>query len=100
MALKAVSHRSDAAEDKLKDFFGRDSQFGVNPVKAQAVTAAELAGNQFMSFFLVLGLFSIAAGVLLIFLIFMMLASERRLRDGYGPGCWYAAEPTRPAVPG
>ena len=77
----SVDH-SDAAEDKLKDYFGRDSQFGVNPVKAQAVFAAELAGNQFMSFFLILGLFSIAAGVLLIFLIFMMLASERRSEMG------------------
>ena len=74
--------RSDAAEEKLLNFFGEDSQYGVNPVKAQAVQAAELAGNQFMSFFLVLGLFSIAAGVLLIFLIFMMLASERRPEMG------------------
>ncbi len=77
----SVSH-SDAAESKLKDYFGRNSQYGVNPVKAQAVLAAELAGNQFMSFFLILGLFSIAAGVLLIFLIFMMLASERRPEMG------------------
>jgi putative ABC transport system permease protein len=35
-----------------------------------------------MSFFIVLGLFSIAAGILLIFLIFMMLAAERRSEMG------------------
>src|SRR6185437_4502093 len=36
-------------------------------IKKSAVDTAELAGNAFTSIFLVLGLFSIAAGVLLIF---------------------------------
>ena len=36
------------------------------------------AGNAFMSIFTTFGAFSIAAGILLIFLIFVMLAAERR----------------------
>ncbi|MFW6075695.1 MAG: ABC transporter permease, partial [Chloroflexota bacterium] len=58
------------------------TEYGINPVKREAVESAELAGSQFVSLFLVLGLFSIAAGVLLIFLIFMMLAAERRPEMG------------------
>ena len=49
---------------------------GVNPVKQDAIEGAELFSAVFMSLFIVLGLFSAAAGILLIFLIFMMLAAE------------------------
>ncbi len=52
------------------------------PVKHDAVKMAETAGNAFTSIFLVLGLFSIAAGVLLIFLIFVLLAAERKPEMG------------------
>ncbi|MGE3960650.1 MAG: ABC transporter permease [Dehalococcoidia bacterium] len=50
--------------------------------KAEAVGFAELAGSVFVSFFLVFGLFSMAAGVMLIFLTFVMLAAERRSEMG------------------
>ncbi|MEZ4522192.1 MAG: FtsX-like permease family protein [Thermomicrobiales bacterium] len=76
----SVSH-SDDAETKLESYL-EGTPYGVNPVKATAVEQAELAGSIFLSLFLVLGLFSIAAGVLLIFLIFTMLASERRPEMG------------------
>ncbi|MGH9174896.1 MAG: ABC transporter permease, partial [Vicinamibacterales bacterium] len=46
------------------------------------VDGAAAFGAVFMSFFIVLGLFSVAAGILLIFLIFMMLAAERRSEMG------------------
>jgi len=46
--------------------------------KQDAIEAADKAGNAFMAFFTTFGSFSIAAGVLLIFLIFVMLAAERR----------------------
>jgi putative ABC transport system permease protein len=49
-----------------------------DPAKQDALEAADAAGNGFMSFFTTFGTFSIAAGVLLIFLIFVMLAGERR----------------------
>ncbi len=56
--------------------------FGVSPIKADSVEEAELAGQIFSGIFLVLGLFSVAAGVLLIVLIFTMLAAERRSEMG------------------
>src|SRR5205823_5090656 len=43
---------------------------------------ADTAGSAFMSFFTTFGSFSIAAGILLIFLIFVMLAAERRSELG------------------
>jgi putative ABC transport system permease protein len=46
--------------------------------KEDALEAADEAGAAFMSIFTTFGSFSIAAGVLLIFLIFVMLAAERR----------------------
>ena len=46
--------------------------------QAGRAEAADTMGNGFMSFFTTFGSFSIAAGVLLIFLIFVMLAAERR----------------------
>ncbi|HSK15857.1 MAG TPA: FtsX-like permease family protein [Gaiellaceae bacterium] len=50
----------------------------IDPSKQDAVEAADEAGNAFMAFFTTFGSFSIAAGILLIFLVFVMLAAERR----------------------
>ncbi|MGE5689912.1 MAG: ABC transporter permease, partial [Pseudomonadota bacterium] len=50
----------------------------VTTVKRDAIDDAETAGTTFMAMFTTFGSFSIAAGVLLIFLIFVMLAAERR----------------------
>jgi putative ABC transport system permease protein len=47
-------------------------------LKQDAIEAADEAGSAFMAFFTTFGSFSIAAGILLIFLIFVMLAAERR----------------------
>jgi putative ABC transport system permease protein len=46
--------------------------------KQDALETADEAGSVFMSFFTTFGSFSIASGILLIFLIFVMLAAERR----------------------
>jgi putative ABC transport system permease protein len=54
----------------------------VDAVKADDVKDAEEIGNLFTTFFLILGLFSIAAGVMLIFMIFVMLAAERKPEMG------------------
>ncbi|MDA0302677.1 MAG: FtsX-like permease family protein, partial [Chloroflexi bacterium] len=54
----------------------------VATTKASAVAAAELVGSLFVTFFVVFGLFSIAAGIMLIFLTFVMLAAERRSEMG------------------
>ena len=53
-----------------------------DPTKQDALEAADEAGSAFMSFFTTFGTFSIAAGILLIFLIFVMLAAERRSEMG------------------
>ena len=50
----------------------------IHPVKRDALEAADQQGNAFMSLFTTFGSFSIFAGFLLIFLIFVMLAAERR----------------------
>ena len=50
----------------------------VDPAKADVIELADDLGSAFMSFFTTFGSFSIAAGILLIFLIFVMLAAERR----------------------
>jgi putative ABC transport system permease protein len=62
-----------------------DSQglrLSVNETKKDNVNMAELMGNGMMTFFIVLGLFSIAAGILLIIMIFVMLAAERKTEMG------------------
>ena len=50
----------------------------VEPSKSDAIEAADVQGSAFMAFFTTFGSFSIAAGILLIFLVFVMLATERR----------------------
>ncbi|MGI8554484.1 MAG: ABC transporter permease, partial [Dehalococcoidia bacterium] len=50
--------------------------------KASAVQTAKIAGNVVTTVFLILGLFSIAAGAMLLFLIFVMLATERKVEMG------------------
>lgn len=50
--------------------------------KEDSVVIGETVGSIFVTFFLIFGLFSIAAGVMLIFLIFIMLAAERRSEMG------------------
>ena len=54
----------------------------VQKTKQDTVKEAELAGNVMSTMFLVMGLFSISAGILLIFMIFVMLAAERKPEMG------------------
>ena len=49
-----------------------------NKTKHDALKTADATGAAFVSMFTTFGSFSIAAGILLIFLIFIMLAAERR----------------------
>jgi putative ABC transport system permease protein len=81
-----VSNRGDATSGAARtDDVVRRLQRALEPLGLQAATtkqdALELAdttGATFMSIFTTFGSFSIAAGILLIFLIFVMLAAERR----------------------
>ncbi|HEX7102099.1 MAG TPA: ABC transporter permease, partial [Nitrolancea sp.] len=79
--VKDGTAKSDDAVAALNKAIG-DQPYRAVAVKKSAVDTAELAGNAFTSIFLVLGLFSIAAGVLLIFLIFVLLAAERKPEMG------------------
>jgi putative ABC transport system permease protein len=58
------------------------SSLGVTEIKKTGVEIAELAANFLTTIFIVFGLFSIGAGILLIFLIFVMLAAERKSEMG------------------
>jgi putative ABC transport system permease protein len=72
---------SDAVTSKL-DTALQGTGLGYMPAKKDGVHAAEVFGSIFTGLFIVLGLFSIAAGILLIVLIFTMLAAERRSEMG------------------
>lgn len=54
----------------------------VERIKQQRIERAEEIGSNLAAIFFVLGLFSIAAGTLLVFLILVMLAAERRSEMG------------------
>lgn len=81
-----VSNRGDAlagAElttqvEKLIEPVATPLGLELTPVKRDALETADELGATFMAFFTTFGTFSIAAGILLIFLIFVMLAAERR----------------------
>ena len=79
--VKSGLDHSDEAKAKLTPLL-RDTPYKVDTLKKDGIRVAELVGNAFTSIFVVFGLFSIAAGVLLIFLIFVMLAAERKPEMG------------------
>jgi putative ABC transport system permease protein len=54
----------------------------IEPAKQEAIELADEVGAVFMSLFTTFGSFSIIAGMLLTFLVFVMLAAERRTEMG------------------
>ncbi|MGH2344728.1 MAG: ABC transporter permease, partial [Chloroflexota bacterium] len=74
--------KSSSISAPLNDALASVSDYHVEPLKKNGLNAADLFGSVFTSIFVVFGLFSIAAGVMLIFLIFVMLAAERRPEMG------------------
>jgi len=54
----------------------------IEPTKRDDLKEADDAGSAFASFFMIFGTFSIIAGIMLIFLIFVMLAAERKSEMG------------------
>jgi len=79
--VRSGVNRTDTVVGKLDPVL-TPQHLEANKIKQESVKQAELFGNVFTTFFLVLGLFAIAAGVLLIFLIFTMLAAERKSEMG------------------
>jgi putative ABC transport system permease protein len=72
---------TDAVMDTLRPELS-GTGLGVDAIKRATVESGEKTAGMFVGIFLVLGLFSIAAGLLLIVLIFTMLAAERRSEMG------------------
>ena len=73
--------------DDVIDAFGdfpalTESGLEIYDFKRRAVDTANQVGSLFVSMFTTFGLFSIGAGILLIFLIFSMLSAERRSEMG------------------
>ena len=79
--VKEGLERSDVVEAKLSEAL-EGTPYKVEPLKKDAIEIAKLVGSIFTTIFLIFGLFSIAAGILLIFLIFIMLAAERKPEMG------------------
>jgi putative ABC transport system permease protein len=68
---------TEATLDELEPLL-EDKDLKAEPVKKDAIEQADDGGETFTNIFLLFGQFSVAAGVLLIFLIFVMLAAERK----------------------
>jgi putative ABC transport system permease protein len=81
----AIKNRLDSFLLDLREQFTTTDPRGQAKIllsKAEMVAIGEVAGSIFVTFFIVFGLFAIASGILLIFLIFVMLAAERRSEMG------------------
>ncbi len=72
---------SDEVEERLLTLL-EGTGLEVSTDKKETLEAADLAGSALTTMFVGFGLFSIAAGVLLIFLIFVMLAAARKSEMG------------------
>ncbi len=80
--LRETGWRSEPARDRLAVLFSDLSELEVDDVKRDSLDQGELAASAFTTIFIVTGLFGIAAGLLLIFLIFVLLAAERKPEMG------------------
>jgi putative ABC transport system permease protein len=85
-----ITHRGPAVEggrytketvDEIKPVLSSNNLEAV-PLKKDAVEGADQRGEIFSTLFVLFGQFSVAAGMLLIFLIFVMLAAERKKELG------------------
>jgi putative ABC transport system permease protein len=75
-AIQGAAH-SDAVLSTLEPLLA-GSGLEATPWKQQVLDEAEASGNSIATIFFMFAQFSVAAGVLLIFLLFVMLAAERK----------------------
>jgi putative ABC transport system permease protein len=80
--LVDIDWRSEALRDHVAELFGDQSDLGVDDYKRDILDQSDQAATAFTTIFIVAGLFGITAGLVLIFLIFVMLASERKSEMG------------------
>src|ERR671914_536571 len=72
---------TDTTVDEIRPILSANG-LEVDPVKKVAIDQADTRGEIFSTLFVLFGQFSVAAGMLLIFLIFVMLAAERKKELG------------------
>lgn len=77
----AGADHTKAIQKKIKPILDTH-RFEISPVKKAGLSEAKDVANIFTGIFLVFGQFSMVAGVMLIFLIFVMLAAERKVELG------------------
>ena len=81
--IRGTLDLTDGVESEVKALLKRnDLPLDMGNSKKDAVALAEDFSNFMTTFFLLLGLFSIGAGMLLIVMIFVMLAAERKSEMG------------------
>jgi putative ABC transport system permease protein len=73
---------TDNVVGEINDRIALGSRFIANDTKREIIDDAAATSTEIVSLFVILGLFSIAAGMMLIFLIFVMLAAERKVEMG------------------
>lgn len=73
---------SKSLRERLSRLYGDLSELVVYESKRDTLDTGELAASAFTTIFIVAGLFGITAGLVLIFLIFIMLAAERKSEMG------------------
>ena len=80
LAVERVKGREAAFQ--AFGLFSQLNSLTVRPVKKQLLELADQISNAITSIFVIFGTFSVIAGVMLIFLIFVMLAAERKPEMG------------------
>ena len=80
--LVDVGWGSEPLRERLSRSFGDLSELVVDDSKRDILDSSDLAASAFTTIFIVSGLFGITAGLVLIFLIFVMLAAERKSEMG------------------
>ena len=80
--LTTADWGSEPQHDRLSRLFGDLSDLVVEDQKRDTLDMAEQGASTFTTIFIVSGLFGISAGLVLIFLIFVMLAAERKSEMG------------------
>ncbi len=79
-ALEGAAHTDEIARRVEPVLEGTDLE--VNEVKKDTLHDADMSGAVLTAIFLLFGLFCVAAGILLVFLIFVMLAAARKSEMG------------------
>ena len=80
--LAEIDWGNQVRRDLVSELFSQQSELGVDDIKRDTLNTSEQAASAFTTIFIVAGLFGITAGLVLIFLIFVMLASERKSEMG------------------